>query len=33
MKGEAIPAEPAHMPDYRVITAGFLRQNAQISPK
>jgi len=33
VKGEAILAEVAHMTDFRVMTAGILRQNAQISPK
>jgi hypothetical protein len=33
MTGNAILAGPAHMNDYRVITAGILRQNAQITPK
>jgi hypothetical protein len=33
MSGLGAAMKPAHMTDYRVITAGILRQNAQISPK
>jgi hypothetical protein len=31
--GDAILAGPAHMNDYRLITVGIPRQNAQVTPK